>query len=108
MVRDELSDEDILNLLEEITNYIGSNPPENLTFKTITLREEGFFQVLAHGWINSHRIHTSVLHVEFVGGKVQIYHDGTDIDVMGWLLDRGVSKQSFELVHLPPEELALL
>ena len=95
----------ILNLLEALCDYIVQYPPPGLTFEKIILRATGHFEILAMGWSNSHRIHAPLVHVDFTDGLVRIHHDGTDLDIAQWLMERGVKPEIIVPAHLPPEEL---
>ncbi len=108
MDRTIITEEKILDLLEEITTFISKYPPENLEFKEVIIRSKGHFEVLATGWVGAKRIHTPILHVEYKDNKIKIYYDGTDLDVQNWLIEQGVPKTLFEPVHLPPNDLLLI
>ncbi|MFX0095535.1 MAG: element excision factor XisI family protein [Candidatus Hodarchaeota archaeon] len=105
MDRKELTDKEVLDLLEEITTFISKYPPQHLRFKKVIIRSEGHFEVLAMGWVEAGRVHTPVLHIEYQNKKILVYYNGTNIDIRDWLMERGVPKKMIIPTHLPPEEL---
>ena len=84
---------EFLDLIEEVITYISSAKIQDYTFKKIVKREEGYFEVMSYGWNeNKVLIHSVVAHVEYYDGFIRIYADKTNLDIMDWLLDKGISK----------------
>ncbi len=105
---DRLSDDHVMDLLEELCDYISQYPPPNLQFEKVVVRQQGHFEVLAMGWKNDYRIHTPILHIEYRNQKIFVYYNGTDIDFDEWLNQRGIPREMVKPAHLPPAMLQLI
>jgi XisI protein len=55
------------------------------------------------GWVNGHRVHGAFVHLDVIGGKIWIQHDGTDRPVADELEAAGVPREDIVLAEKPPE-----
>lgn len=56
------------------------------------------------GWDGVRRVHGSVVHIDIIGGKIWIQHDGTNRPVAEKLLDAGIPREDIVL-GFHPEDL---
>ncbi len=68
--------------------------------------ERGHYELMHVGWNASERIHGSVLHVDLIGDKIWIQHDGTQ-GIARDLLDAGVPKDKIVLAFYSQRKRAL-
>lgn len=64
---------------------------------------QGHFELAHTGWVNGHRVHGAVLHLDLRGGKVWIQHDGTHDGVAEELVEAGIPRDHIVLAFKPPE-----
>ncbi len=107
-VKEEINDAQILKVLDDFCDYVSRHPAPGLTFKKVVIPEQGHFEVLAHGWLGKHRIHTPLIHIEYEDQKIVVINNGTDIDLTEWLEERGVPREMIKPGHLPPSILEIL
>jgi len=62
------------------------------------------YEVTHVGWDGLRRVHGSVIHLDIIGDKIWIQHDGTSRPVAEELLAAGVSKDSIVLGFIPDDE----
>jgi len=55
------------------------------------------YEVIRVGWHDRRRIHGCVIHVDLIGAKIWIQHDGTDMPVAEELIRAGVPKEDIVL-----------
>ncbi len=63
--------------------------------------ERGHYEVINIGWDKDRRIHGTVLHIDVIGEKIWIQHDGTSPGVAEDLLEAGVPHDSIVLGFHP-------
>ena len=64
-------------------------------------RERGHFEVLAIGWHDQVRVHHSVIHLDVIGDKVWIQHNGTSERIGDELIEMGVPREHIVLGFIP-------
>jgi hypothetical protein len=65
--------------------------------------EKGHFELIHTGWINRHRVHGAVIHIDIRGDKAWIQHDGTEDGVATELVAAGIPKDRIVLAFKSPE-----
>ncbi|MDM8528688.1 XisI protein [Anaerolineales bacterium HSG24] len=60
-------------------------------------RDEKHYELMHVGWQGAQRVHGCVLHIDIVGDKIWIQHDGTHLGVASELVEAGI----------PPEKIIL-
>jgi XisI protein len=60
------------------------------------------FEVLHVGWDGPRRVHGTVIHVDIIGDKVWIQHDGTSPGIAVELVDAGIPRDAIVLGFRPP------
>jgi hypothetical protein len=63
--------------------------------------EKDHFEVMHVGWDGERRVHSSVIHLDIIDGKVWIQHDGTNRPVAEELLAEGVPREDIVLAFHP-------
>ena len=61
------------------------------------------FELLHVGWHGQRRIHGSVIHIDIVGDKVWVQHDGTSRPVAEELVARGIPRDHVVLGFQPAD-----
>ncbi len=61
------------------------------------------FELLRFGWEGHRRLHSSLLHLDIIDGKIWIQYDGTDRPIAEELVRAGVPKEDIVLAEQPPE-----
>lgn len=64
--------------------------------------ERGHYEVCHVGWDGQRRVHGAVIHIDSIGDKVWIQHDGTSPGVALEVVDAGIPKESIVLGFHPP------
>lgn len=64
--------------------------------------EHDRYELMHVGWDGTRRVHGSVLHLDIIGGKIWIQHDGTNRPVAEELLRAGVPREAIVLGFHPP------
>lgn len=81
----------IQDLLTERTNRRQNNDP--VVSETIFDPVSDRYQLVNVGWKDSStRIYGCVLHLDIIGGKIWVQHDGTEEAIANQLVERGVPK----------------
>ncbi len=65
--------------------------------------ETGHYELMHVGWHGQRRIHGSVIHIDIVGDKVWIQHDGTSDAIAEELVRRGVPRDHVVLGFQPAD-----
>jgi XisI protein len=64
--------------------------------------ERDHYQLFSSGWEKERRVFGCTIHIDIIGGKLWIQHDGTEEGVANELVELGVPKQDIVLAyHLP-------
>ena len=61
------------------------------------------FELLRFGWEGHRRLHSSLLHLDIIDGKIWIQYDGTDRPIAEELVRAGVPKEDIVLAEQPPD-----
>jgi hypothetical protein len=90
-------------LRQLITKYAAMKPSVGeIETEAIADDSLGHYEVVHTGWVNGHRVHGAVLHIDLRGGKVWIQHDGTHDGVAEELVEAGVPRDHIVLAFKPP------
>jgi hypothetical protein len=65
-------------------------------------RTRDHYVVMNVGWHGERREHGCVIHLDIIGGKVWIQHDGTNWPVADELLAAGIPREDIVLGFHPP------
>jgi hypothetical protein len=61
------------------------------------------YLVVHVGWCRGRRVHGLVVHIDIIGEKIWIQHDGTEDGVANTLVVAGVPREAIVLGFQPPE-----
>ncbi len=87
-----------------LSEYAGFKPKYGqIDTELIIDPAENHFQVVRLGWLNKHRIHGASLHLDIIGDKIWIQHDGTDRPIADELVEAGVPKEDIVLAFQPED-----
>ena len=70
-------------------------------------RQQDHYLLVEVGWENGYRVYGTLLHIDIIGGKLWIQHDGTEDGVAEELIAAGVPKQRIVLAFRSEARRAL-
>lgn len=71
--------------------------------------ERGHYVLLSLGWHDNKREYLPFVHIDVKpDGKIWIQHDGTDLVLAQWLIDRAVPKEDIVLAYHAPARRELM
>ena len=87
-----------------IREYADSLPNyADVQAETIFDDENGHYFLFYTGWDGKKRVHGSAIHIDLVGDKVWVQHDGTEAGVVDELLAAGIPQSNIVLGFHHPE-----
>ena len=90
-------------LRETIMKYASFKPSiGDVDVEAIIDEAQGHYELMNSGWVNGHRIHGSVIHLDIRNGKVYVQYDGTDIGIADELVEAGIPKEDIVLAFKHP------
>ena len=102
MDRVEKYREIIKQAMRDLVDYIPAE--EGIRTELILDDASGHYQVLQIGWKDRRRIHGTLFHVDLIGEKVYVEHDGTDLALVDDLLEGGIPKHDIVMGFHPPNQ----
>jgi hypothetical protein len=86
-----------------ILEYAGYKPSNGrIETEVIVDAGQNHFEVLHVGWDGPRRVHGMVIHVDIIGDKVWIQHDGTSPGIAEDLVEAGIPRTAIVLGFRPP------
>ena len=70
---------------------------ENVCAETVFDDEHGHYFLFYTGWDGKKRVNGSVIHIDLIGEKVWVQHDGTKDGVVDALLEAGIPQDKIVL-----------
>ena len=98
-------------IVREIVREIAAMTPSDESSETqmIIDEEQGHFLLFSVGWYQNKREYLPFVHLDVKpDGKVWIQHDGTDLVLAQWLIDRDVPKHDIVLAFHAPARRELI
>ncbi len=94
----------ILQILQAHANFAAkaSAPFCEYEYEIIADREADHYLLMSQGWEVRRRVHSCIIHMDIVGDKIWIQHDGTEYGIADELLKAGVSKDKIVLGFKSP------
>lgn len=73
-------------------------------YQIIIDEKNGHYILYRNSWLeDSYRLYGAIVHIEVkANGKIWLHHDGTELIIADWLLDRGVNNKDLVLGFHPP------
>jgi hypothetical protein len=92
-------------IVRDLINEYATHTPSRgeVVGEAIIDEEKGHYEVMFVGWDGSRRIHGTAIHLDLIGDKIWIQHDGTSPGIAEDLLEAGISRDSIVLGFRPPE-----
>jgi len=98
-------------IVREITQQIADMTPSDEVSETqfIADDQQGHYLLFSVGWYNNQREYLPFVHIDVKpDGKVWIQHDGTDLVIAQWLIDKNISKSDIVLAFQAPARRELI
>ena len=98
-------------IVREIMQEIAEMNPSDEFSETqlITDDYKGHYLLFSIGWYQNKREYLPFVHIDVrPDGKIWIQHDGTDLVIAQWLLDKGVPKSDIVLAFHAPSRRVLI
>ncbi len=89
----------VQNLILEYATYKPSHGDINT--EAIIDSDQGHYEVLHVGWDRDRRVHGIAIHIDIIGDKVWIQHDGTSPGVAEELVEAGIPREAIVLAFHP-------
>lgn len=83
-----------------------TSPESQLRFETVFDRTHDRYLVVFTGWDGRHHVHSTIVHVDLIDGKLWIQHDQTEQGVAPGLVAAGVPRDRIVLGFKSPARRA--
>ena len=95
------------DIVQEIANM---TPSDDISETQLIMdSERGHYVLFSLGWHDNNREYLPFVHIDVKpDGKIWIQHDGTDLVLAQWLIDRGVPKEDIVLAYHAPARRELM
>lgn len=67
------------------------------------MSKNNHYEVLNSGWDGEYRVHGVEIHIDIIGDKVWLQHDGTNRVIAEELVEAGIPRDAIVLGFRPPE-----
>ena len=71
--------------------------------KAVFNRETDTYLLLSVGWLGKRRVHTCLIHLDIIDGKIWVQRDGTEEGIATDLVRAGIPKEHIVLAFYEPE-----
>jgi hypothetical protein len=78
------------------------SPGSKLSFNAVFDREHDRYLVVVVGWEGNHHVHSTLVHIDVIDGKLWIQHDQTETGVAPDLVKAGVPRDRIVLGFKSP------
>ncbi len=91
-------------IVRQVISKYAQYKPSNGDIRTEAIfdTENDHYELVHAGWDGPNRIHGSVIHIDIIGGKVWVEHDGTSTGVVEELEEAGIPKKHIVLGFKSP------
>ncbi len=73
----------------------------DIELKAVIDAKQGLYQVQQIGWQNKRRVHGTSVHIDLIGDKIWVQHDGTRDGVANELVEAGIPREDIVLGFRP-------
>jgi hypothetical protein len=93
------------NIIEQVLSTHAKIPSSigEVQFQTVFDRDNDHYLLVQVGWGRQKRIYGTLAHIDLVGGKVWIQHDGIEEGLANQLRDAGIPADHIVLGYRIPE-----
>ena len=91
----------IIQVLQDYLDFISGDPDTN-AYLTLD-KENHHYLLIETGWQNDYRIYGTLIHIDIIGDKIWIQHDGTEEGIANELIRLHVPKDSIVLAYKSPD-----
>ncbi len=98
-------------IVRDIIREVADMTPSDEASETQVIidMEEGHFVLFSVGWYQNKREYLPFVHFDVKpDGKIWVQHDGTDLVLAQWLIDRGVPKHDIVLAFQAPARRSMM
>jgi XisI protein len=94
----------ILQILQDHVKFAtgASSPSGDYEYEIIADRDADHYLLMSQGWEVRRRVHSCIMHIDIIGDKIWIQHDGTEYGIAEKLLSAGVPKNKIVLGFKSP------
>jgi hypothetical protein len=85
----------VRRLILEYAQYKPANG--QIETEAVIDEERGHYEVLEVGWQGERRVHSAIVHIDIIGDKVWLQHDGTNAVIADELVAAGIPQESIVL-----------
>lgn len=82
-------------------------PESTLRFEPVFDQQHDRYMVVVVGWDGKHHVHSTLLHIDIIDGKLWIHHDQTEEGVAPQLVAAGVPRERIVLAFKSPARRAV-
>lgn len=91
----------VMEVLQEYQSLF-KETSQNIHSQIISDDKNGHYQFLWLGWKDEKHIFNVAIHLDFIGDKIWIQQDNTEIGIANLLVERGIPKSDIVLAYFPP------
>ena len=93
-------------VIEDVLHQYASVPyaQDGLQQEVIIDRADNHYLLVTVGWQNRRRVHTCVIHIDIIDGKVWVQDDGTEEGVGNLLVEAGIPHEHIVLAFHPESQ----
>ncbi|MBE9078283.1 XisI protein [Romeria aff. gracilis LEGE 07310] len=91
----------IIQVLQDFLEFLGPDPDAD-AYLAID-KDNHHYLLIETGWQNDRRIYGTLIHIDIIGEKVWIQHDGTETGIANELTDLDIPKDQIVLAYKSPE-----
>ena len=85
-----------------IMEYAGYKPSHGeIETEVIIIPDKGHYELIRLGWNGVHRVHYVAIHIDIIGDKVWIQHNGTSVGIADELVEAGIPRDHIVLAFHP-------
>ena len=91
----------IEKVLQDYADFLGSD--DQVQIECVFDREQGHYLLVEVGWEDTHRIHSTLIHIDVIAQKLWIQQDNTEESVYDELVSAGIAPEQIVLAFKSPE-----
>jgi hypothetical protein len=88
-------------ILQDYADFLGND--DEVQVELVFDRERSHYLLVETGWQDGYRIYGTFLHIDIIGNKLWIQHDGTEDGIALEFVAAGIPKEHIVLAFKSPE-----